>query len=147
MTTHTIKDEPRRDELLKHIQGLALPFTLEFPDDDHSLKQNNLQWKWCAEAAEQLHEYSTDYYQGYCKRKFGVRILMAASEKYRDKYERTIGKLLYEEQVDVMRGPLFAVTRVMTKKQFSQYLDEIFQYFSMLGVKLTQPEEQTHATG
>jgi len=147
MTTHTIKDEPRRDGLLKHIQGLALPFDVEFPDDDHSKKQNNMQWKWYAEAAAQLRDYSADYYHGFCKVKFGVPILMAASEKYRDAYEKNIGKLLYEKQVELMRGPLFKVTSVMTKKQFSQYLDEVFQHFSKLDVKLTDPEDQTHVAG
>ena len=105
-----------------------------------SLEQNSLQRLWLNEAAEQLMEYTSEEYRAYCKLHFGIPILRAEDEGYCEAYDRIIRPLSYEAKLEMMSVPLdFHVTRLMTTKQKSQYLDKMYQHFSGLGAKLTDP--------
>lgn len=104
-----------------------------------SLDQNRLQRLWCKEAGEQ-GDCDAEWYRGYCKYHFGLAILCRDSEEYREACKRVLGSLSYEQRIELMMEPHdYPVTRGMTKSQKTEYLDRIYQHFTGLGFRLTDP--------
>lgn len=104
-----------------------------------SVEQNKLQRKWCKEAGEQ-GDMTAEQYRGYCKYHFGLVILCRDSDEYRAACKRVLGGLNYEQRIELMMEPHdYPVTRGMTKKQKSEYLDLCYQHFTGLGFRLTEP--------
>lgn len=107
---------------------------------DRSLDQNRLAFKWYGEIAEQLGDMSLESYRAHCKLHFGVPI-RREDDDYREGYDRVIRPMDYEDKLKVMGTPLdFPVTRDMTTKQMSRYLDAIYTEFTGRGVLLTTPD-------
>lgn len=108
-----------------------------------TLDQNSLQHKWHQEAAQQLREGTAEDYRAYCKLHFGVPILRAEEADFREQYDRIIRPLPYEQKLELMKAPIdFPVTRLMSVKQKTAFLDEVCRYYMGCGVLLTMPEEQ-----
>lgn len=104
-----------------------------------SLDQNALQWKWCQEASQQ-GDQTADEYQAWCKLHIGMVILCRDSKKYADACRQVLGDLTYEQKLALMRHPFdWPVTRAMNKKQKAEYLDRVWQHFTGLGMRLTDP--------
>lgn len=101
--------------------------------------QNRLQRLWCKEAGEQ-GDMTAEQQRGYCKYHFGLAILCRDSEDYRAACKRVLGSLNYEQRIELMMEPHdYPVTRGMTKKQKTEYLDACWQHFTGLGMRLTDP--------
>lgn len=101
--------------------------------------QNRLQRQWCKEAGEQ-GDMTAEQYRGYCKYHFGLAILCRDSEDYRQACKRVLGGLSYEQRIELMMEPHdYPVTRGMSKKQKTEYLDLCWQHFTGLGFRLTDP--------
>lgn len=101
--------------------------------------QDRLQGKWCKEAAEQ-GDMTAEEYRGFVKLHFGVPILCRDSDEYRQAYERIIRPLPYDQQLALMQRPFdFAVTRGMTKRQKAEFLNDVWNHFTGLGFRLTDP--------
>lgn len=106
-----------------------------------TLDQNSLQHKWHTEAAQQLGEGTAEDYRAFCKLYFGVPILRAESPDFREQYDSIIRPLPYEKKLDLMKAPIdLPVTRLMSVKQTTQYLDEVQRHYMSQGVALTIPE-------
>lgn len=106
-----------------------------------STKQNKLQRLWCREAAEQLGDESAEDKRAYCKLMFGCAILYHEDEDFAQAFDDVIRPLSYENKLKAMRLPLdMPCTRLMTTAQKKRYLDAIWDHFSGLGVKLTDPD-------
>ena len=104
-----------------------------------SLDQNRLQRLWCREAGEQ-GDMTAEEYRGYCKYHFGIRILCEGSDDYRRACKAVLGGLNYEQCIALMMEPHdYPVTRGMTKTQKTQYLNRIWEHFTGLGFRLTDP--------
>ena len=113
---------------------------IEEDQDPRSIPQNALQWKWCQEAAQQ-GDQTAEEYQAYAKLHFGMSILCRDSEDYADACRQVLGGLTYEQKLALMRHPFdWPVTRAMTKRQLSEYLDRMYQHFTGLGFRLSDPE-------
>ena len=141
MPSRQIHNETDREASIRWEQGLAMPYTKTLSKGvNRSLEQNSLQRLWLREAAEQLMEYTAEEYRGYCKLHFGIPILRSESDEYCEMYDQIIRPLSYENKLKLMMVPLdYHVTRLMTTKQKSQYLDKVYQHFSGLGAQLTDP--------
>lgn len=112
---------------------------IEEAQDKRSIPQNALQWRWCTDAANQGDQSAADY-QAFCKLHFGIPILRRDSAEYCDAYDRIIKPLPYEKKLEMMKAPLeWPVSRAMTKKQLTEYLDAVYQHFTGLGFRLTEP--------
>jgi hypothetical protein len=122
------------------------PYTVRiYEGKKRSNPQNRLQWKWYSEAARDLGEDTADGYHAYCKLHFGVPI-MRENDEFRAAYNRVLRGLTYEQKLEAMGAVLdFPVTRLMTTKQKTRYLDAVFSHFYGLGVQLTEPEEANAA--
>ena len=131
---------------LEFEKGKSYRVTVELGKRDRSLEQNALAYKWHREASEQLKDYSAEDYRAYCKAYFGVPIMCAASDEYRRQYDLIVRPHSYEDKLALMKKPIdFPVTRAMTVKQMSEYLDACYQHYRGLGVWLTNPEEYGEA--
>ena len=148
MTSRTILNNADRDAFSKLVESYGYPCTVTIAKGkQRSQEQNKLQRLWMNEASEQLGDNQTaEELRGYCKLHFGVPILRDAHEDFKAAYDRVIKPLSYELKLMAMMEPLdFPVTRLMTTKQKTDYLDQIHVYLSGLGCRLTNPEGETWA--
>lgn len=126
---------------LRFIGQQKLPFTATLTAGKHrTTQQNRLQRQWMTDINLQAPGESPEYWRGYCKLHFGVPILREENEAFRLQYDRIIKPLPYEHKLEAMREPMsMPVTRIMTVKQKTAYLDAIHQHFSAQGIELTDP--------
>lgn len=144
MTTRILLNVGDREQFFRLVESYGLPCTVNVKKGkDRSIEQNKLQRLWMNEIAEQLQDDTAEGYRAYCKLHFGIPILRAESEEYCAVYDKYIRPLAYETKLVYMAVPLdFAVTRLMTTKQMTQYLDAVHEEFTARGVRLTDPEER-----
>lgn len=140
-TTRFIETEHDRKTLLRFLELHELPFvTSMVTGGKRTLKQNRLQRKWINEIAEQLGDQTPEEIRGFCKLTFGVPVLREQNEVFREAYDKHVKSLPFEQKMALMMEPFdFAVTRLMTTKQHTSYLDAMHRHFSGLGIELTDP--------
>jgi hypothetical protein len=95
---------------------------------------------WYAEVEQSNIGYSAKDARAYSKLHFGVPILRAHDEEFRKVYDKVIKPLTYEQKLEIMVEPIdLPVTSRMKKKQFMDYLDEVYTFWTGQGATLTQP--------
>lgn len=145
MTTvnRSVETEHERTMAIRLLEARAVPFTLSLTDGKHrSTSQNRLQHMWMSEIAQQKGDMTPAEVRAYCKLTIGVPLLRAENEAFREGYDRTVRPLSYEQKIQLMGEPLdLPVTRLMTTKQKTQYLDAIAKHFGEQGIILTMPED------
>jgi len=144
MTTRICSTKADCQAVSELMLNMKLPITVNIrKGKDRSVEQNKLQRMWLYEAAEQLQDETIEQKRGYCKLHFGVPILRNEDDTFREAYDRLIRPHTYEEKLQMMMIPLdFPVTRLMTTGQHKRYLDDIHDFFTGLGVQLTEPDEE-----
>lgn len=143
MTTWAIRSEQDRSNVIKIIQARQMPCTVIINKGaPRSIEQNKLQRKWLLEAQEQ-GDQTAEEYRGYCKLWFGVPILRNEDEEFRKIYDKIIRPLPHPMKLEMMMVPLdLGITRRMTTKQKTKYLDQMYLFFTAQGFELTQPEQR-----
>lgn len=145
MTTNNriVETEHDRSMLIKFIEGRKLPFTNTLTDGKHRTNhQNRLQRQWMVEIATQLGDRTPEEVRGECKLTFGVPILRAENDAFRAGYDAIVKPLSYEAKIALMKEPFdFGVTRIMTTRQKTAYLDAVHRHFSEQGLILTNPDD------
>lgn len=146
-----IETEYDRKQFIRFLEGRKLPLTVSMMDGKHRTNdQNRLQRLWVNEIAEQLGDRTPEEVRGYCKLAFGVPLLRAENEVFRISYDKIVKPLAYEQKLALMMEPFdFGVTRIMTTRQKTAYLDGIYRHFTEQGVVLTNPGDilNTHKAG
>lgn len=144
MTTRIIRDEQDRKMLIKLIMSQKLPFVAKVERGGiRSIEQNRLQRLWVNEISEQLGDRTPEEARGECKLTIGVPILRAEDEEFRREYDRLIRPLPYEDKLRCMMEPIdLPVTRRMTTKQKTAYLEGIYRQYAEQGVVLTIPPDK-----
>lgn len=142
MVSRTVMNEQQADTLMAYLRNAPMPFTVTVnPGKLRSTEQNKLQRKWVLEVSEQRQDITPEEVRGHAKLHFGVPILRNENEAWRVEYDQIIKPLPYEHKLRLMMEPFdFGVTRVMTTKQKTQYLDAMHRHWSEQGVILTSPE-------
>lgn len=137
-----IQNEYDRKMFIRFIEGRKVPFTVSLMDGKHrTTDQNRLQRLWMTEIAAQLGDRTPEEARGYCKLTIGVPLLREENDVFRAKYDSVVKPLTYEQKLAIMMEPLdLPVTRIMTTRQKTAYLDGIFRHFSEQGVVLTLPD-------
>lgn len=140
MTTRIIETPYQHEMAVKYVAGLKPPFTLSTASGkNRSDGQNRLSHQWYKDAAEQLEDTTPEEVRSYCKLTIGIPILRE-DDAFRERYDRIVKPLTYEQKLELM-GPLdFAVTRLMNTKQFNRYLDTMQRHYAEQGIILTTPE-------
>lgn len=142
MTTRSVHTEAERDALMVFLRQRPIPFTVEITKGRRrSTEQNRTQRLWINEIVEQLGDRTAEEVRGDAKLRFGVPILRAENEVFREKYDRLIKPLPYETKLELMMEPMdFPVTRIMNVDQKTRYLDAMARHYMEQGIVLTDPE-------
>lgn len=143
-TNNRIVDtDQARKMLVKYILGKTMPFTCSITGGKHRTSdQNRLQRLWVLEVSAQLGDQSPEEVRGYCKLHFGVPILRNENDVFKAEYDAVIMPLPYEHKLKLMMVPFdFGVTRLMTTRQKTIYLDTVHRHYSEQGFILTNPED------
>src|SRR3546814_13570359 len=91
-------------------------------EKDRTLSQNAISHAWYAQIAAELRE-STEYgVKCECKLRYGVPILRADDEQFRELYDSVIRPLSYEQKLKAIG--LIPVTSIMNVGQLSRYRSE-----------------------
>ena len=136
-----IANEFQRQQVEIYIRQHAIPFTVTVNDASRrSVEQNKLLWLWHSEIAQQTGETASEV-QAHCKLQIGVPLLREQNERFRELYDRILKPLPYQDKLALMGPPMeLPVTSLMTVKQFSEYLERVFEHHTSKGYELTQPE-------
>jgi hypothetical protein len=139
MAHRIVKDATDLDALFTLFGNLKLPITVEWVQGrDRTPDQNRLQFLWAKEASEQRGDMTVEEVRCEWKLIYGVPILRAESEAFRDVYDAAIKPLPYELKLKAMR--FIPVTSEMKVPQMVKYLDTIWRESAGQGLKLTDPD-------
>jgi hypothetical protein len=113
------------------------------PGKDRTLDQNALWFALYQRIAQMTQIGDVEDARRYCKLHFGVVIMRADSDEFRDGWNRMFLHLDYEQKLELM-GPCsifgpdgFPVTRLFNRAQGIGYTDRIVAEFSAKGVVFT----------
>ena len=90
-----------------------------------------------------MEDRTSEELRAECKLMGAVPIICGEDDVYREAYERVIGCLPYEHKISMMSKPIdYPVTRFMTSRQMSLYLDWMWDRFTEQGIVLTKPKKR-----
>lgn len=139
--TFLISHDHDRTAVAHAITAQPAPFTVKISEGvDRSAAQNRLAFKWYSEIAKQQGDEPEEV-RAECKLTLGVKIRME-DEEFRKQYYEMIRPLQLQQKLRLMLPPLdFPITRDMTTKQMTRYLDAIWRhYVGEVGLTLTEPD-------
>lgn len=141
MPTKIIREPIHVEALANMLRGRKLPITVTWTQGaPRSTAQNRLAQRWFTDIATQLGDQTHEDVRAECKLRFGVPILRAENEAFRLSYDRVLKALPYEEKLAAIKAFDLPVTRLMTVKQMTAFMDEMQRHWTAQGVRLTDPE-------
>ena len=143
MATRIIRDQSEIDGLSRLLMARKLPVTVAITaGEDRSGRQNALAFQWYKDAARDLGDRTASDVRAHCKLFHGVRLLHAENEAFRASWDRLIkARFSITEKLELMVPPHdYPVTRLMTVKQMTAFLNDVHAELSGMGVRLTDPE-------
>lgn len=106
-----------------------------------SVEQNAVLHGWFGQVARELREDDERGVKRYCKLHFGVPILRAEDEEFREAYDRVVRPLAYEQKLVVM--DILPVTSRMTTLQLDRCMTDIQDHYRVeRGVTLVYPKRE-----
>lgn len=108
-----------------------------------SLDQNGISHVWYEQISRELREDTPLSVKCFCKLHYGVPIMRAESEEFRELYDLVIKSLTYERKLAAMSA--WPVTSLMSKDQLSQYLTAMQDGYAGR-VQLEFPKDEEGAT-
>ena len=148
MPTKVLRVEGDADKLVKLLAGRKYPMTVTWTQGAlRTTQQNRLAQRWFTDVANQLGDQTHDDVRAYCKLHFGVPILRAENEAFRQSYDLTMRPLPYAAKLAAVKDMDLPVTRLMTTKQQTQFMDDVQRHWSGMGIRLTDPEALKYEEG
>ena len=136
------------DKLAKLLAGRKYPMTVTWTQGAlRTTQQNRLAQRWFTDVANQLGDQTHDDVRAYCKLHFGVPILRAENEAFRQSYDLIMRPLPYAAKLAAVKDMDLPVTRLMTTKQQTQFMDDVQRHWSGMGIRLTDPEALKYEEG
>jgi hypothetical protein len=140
MVERLVENKSDLNLLIKYLMHQKMPFTVKISGGrPRSLSQNALQWQWAGESSQQRPGMTAREVQAEWKLVFGVPILCAENDGFAAAWANIDRKLSYEEKLELMN--YFSVTSLMTSKQLSSFLDEVYRFNVERGIELTRPDD------
>ena len=141
MPTKVIREPAHVEALAAMLRGRKLPLTVTWAQGaSRSSLQNRLAQRWFTDIATQLGDRTHDEVRAECKVVFGVPILRAENEAFRSQYDLTLRPLPHEQKIEAVRVFDLPVTRLMTVKQMTAFMDAMQRHWTAQGVRLTDPQ-------
>lgn len=110
---------------------------VEFVEQDRSTNQNNLFHTLVRLVAKQKGDETPDEIKRFVKLRFGVPILRAQDEHFRELYDKAVKhSLSYEEKLEAM--DILPVTSRMTASQMTEMIDTVARYYTENGIDLSE---------
>ena len=129
------------------ITGLPLPFTITIGDGHkRTLSQNSLLHKWYGEIAKHLGDMTAAQVKGQCHVAYGVPI-RRRDPIWSRVWKRMFDGLTYEQQCFLFERGILAMTREMSVKELTEYMDAVQGHYQAQGVPLTDPYMLTFNEG
>lgn len=138
--TRTVRSPDDLLLLIRFLERADLPLVVSIHPgaETRTQAQNRLQWRWLSEMAGQ-GDQAIEEYRAFCKLHFGVPIRREDGH-FRAVYDERIKPLDYETKLACMVEPInMPVTRDMTVRQLTRYLDAIQHHCAESGIALTDP--------
>ena len=106
MSTMYVNSEPLLSKLIGDLRELwrehkYLRVTIK-TGKDRSLDQNAILHAWITQIANELREQTAAQIKAECKLVYGVPILRAEDEEFREFYDRAIKWMTYEQKLDAI---------------------------------------------
>lgn len=142
MTTRVLRSSDDIEPLSRLISARTkYPLTVTITQGaSRSKEQNRLAQRWFTDVSRQLGDQTHEDTRAYCKLHFGVPILRAENEAFRQSYDTTMKHLPYEDKLAAIKAFDLPVTRLMTVKQMTAFMDEMQRHWSQQSIRLTDPE-------
>ena len=141
MPTKIIRQPDHIHALAILLGGRKMPITVTWAQGaSRSHAQNRLAQRWFTDVATQLGDQTHEDVRAMCKLHFGVPILRAENEAFCASYDRTMKHLPYEDKLAAIKAFDLPVTRIMTVKQMTAFMDAMQQHWTEQQVRLTDPE-------
>lgn len=141
MATRVITDHSGIDKLASFLGARKLPVTVTVTAGaGRRPLQNRLVQRWFSDVSRQLGDHDREYIRADCKVTFGVPILRAENEAFCLSWDESFGQLNFEAQRRAVKNLDVPVTRLMTVKQMTAFMDAMQQHWAGIGIRLTDPE-------
>lgn len=141
MPTKVIRQPEHVEALAILLRGRKLPLTVSWAQGDiRTYAQNRLAQRWFTDISTQLGDQTREDVRAECKLKIGVPILRAENEAFLISYDRTMKHLPYEDKLAAIKAFDLPVTRLMTTKQMTAFMEEMQRHWTRQGIRLTDPE-------
>lgn len=141
MPTKVLRTPEHADALADLLRGRKMPLTVSWAQGAaRTAAQNRLAQRWFTDIALQLGDQTHEDIRAECKLRIGVPILRAENEPFRMSYDRTMKHLPYEEKLEAIKAFDLPVTRLMSAKQMTAFMDEMQREWIPKGIRLTDPE-------
>lgn len=141
MPTRVLRSPDDLAPLGRLLEGRKFPMTVTYiTGANRSSLQNRLAQRWFTDVARQLGDQTHEEVRAECKLTIGVPILRAENEAFRASYDATMKSLPYEAKLEAVKAFDLPVTRLMTVKQMTAFMDEMQRKWSRQGIRLTDPE-------
>jgi hypothetical protein len=143
MTTRIIRTHDEIDGLARLLKSRSLPMTVHITaGEDRTEQQKRLSFRWFSDVADQLGDRTASDVRAHCKLHHGVGMLHVENDAFREQWDRLIrDRFTYEEKLLLMLPPHdYPVSRLMSVKQMTRWMDAIHAEYAALGVRLTDPE-------
>lgn len=144
MSKHTINSEVGLQSFIGSLRELwharrYLEITIK-EGKGRSVEQNAVMHGWFGQVARELREDDARGVKRYCKLHFGVPILRAEDDEFREAYDRVVKPLAYEQKLVAM--DILPVTSRMTTVQLDRCMADIQEHYIGRGVELVYPKQE-----
>lgn len=147
MTKHIVNSEIGLQSFIGQIRELwhsrrYLEVTIK-EGKGRSVEQNAVMHGWFGQVARELREDDARGVKRFCKLHFGVPILRAEDDEFREAYDSVVRPLAYGQKLVAM--DILPVTSRMTTLQLDRCMTDIQDHFGLRGVTLVYPKEKALA--
>jgi hypothetical protein len=147
MPTKVLREPAHVEALSRLLAGRKLPLTVTWAQGAaRTDSQNRLAQRWFTDISTQLGDVTREEVRADCKVTFGVPILRAENEAFRQHWDGMFGALSYQKQREAVAVLDVPVTRHMTLKQMTEFMDAMQRHWSEMGIRLTDPEAMKYET-
>lgn len=143
MVTKVLKSEADIEALSRFIAARgSFPITVTITKGaSRADAQNRLAQKWNADISRQLEDQTFEEVRSFNKLQFGIPILREQNEAFCVEYDRVLGQMEYGDKLKAIQTFDLPVTRLMTVKQMTSYMDTVQRYWTEQGFWLTSPDD------
>jgi hypothetical protein len=105
------------------------------------LDQNALSHVWYRQAAKQLGDREIWEVADECKLDYAVPILLANNQEFRELFKYCLAPYHREQRIEILGKGFVNCTRLLTRKEFTEYLNGIQNYYGKNGIHLVAQGE------